>query len=173
MFTIKWRWCDTPFSHNLHKHSIWYDNNSELWECKNIDDSRNWGQDDDNFNFVTPFHSSPLSLTFRNVQHVDIRVTNVEIPAADTTYYCKIQKLHGTEKKRHIVGESIMLEKCEDWNLMTWKFLIELLNRIRANYHEWRVCSSHGSFPLWSTARHRHSSIRRCMWWYSNGSKNV
>lgn len=30
-------------------------------------------------------------------------VKDVEIPATDTTYWCKIQKLQGTDKRRHIV----------------------------------------------------------------------
>lgn len=35
--------------------------------------------------------------------HVDILVKDVEIPSTDTTYWCKIQKLTGAEKRKHIV----------------------------------------------------------------------
>lgn len=35
--------------------------------------------------------------------HFDIVVKNVEIPATDTTYWCKVQKLKDSKKRRHIV----------------------------------------------------------------------
>lgn len=34
---------------------------------------------------------------------MDILVKDVEIPSTDTTYWCKVQKLEGTLKRRHIV----------------------------------------------------------------------
>jgi dopamine beta-monooxygenase len=39
----------------------------------------------------------------RNVEHFDILLNDIEIPAKDTTYWCKIQKLKDTTKRRHIV----------------------------------------------------------------------
>lgn len=37
------------------------------------------------------------------MEHFDIVVKDVEIPASDTTYWCKVQKLKDTMKRRHIV----------------------------------------------------------------------
>lgn len=42
-------------------------------------------------------------LLCRNVANVDIVVKDVVIPTYDTTYWCKIQKLSGSMKRRHIV----------------------------------------------------------------------
>lgn len=44
-----------------------------------------------------------IHLVCRNVEHIDILVRNVEIPATDTTYWCKVQKLQNVTKRRHIV----------------------------------------------------------------------
>lgn len=44
-----------------------------------------------------------MLLQNRNIGHFDFVFKDVEIPATDTTYFCKIQKLKNVEKKRHIV----------------------------------------------------------------------
>lgn len=37
------------------------------------------------------------------MEHFDLVVKDVEIPSTDTTYWCKVQKLKDTMKRRHIV----------------------------------------------------------------------
>lgn len=54
-------------------------------------------------NILSDFIQSLLSVTSRDVKHFDINVINLEIPSTDTTYWCKIKKVNGTAKKRHIV----------------------------------------------------------------------
>jgi dopamine beta-monooxygenase len=49
-----------------------------------------------NFNRIVSFNK-------RNLEHFDIVLKDVEMPSTDTTYYCKVQKLRNSEKKRHIV----------------------------------------------------------------------
>ncbi|CAO1392504.1 unnamed protein product [Diamesa serratosioi] len=52
---------------------------------------------------VQILRADSLQIPEKNVQHFDITLKDVEIPSTDTTYWCKIQKLRDTDKKRHIV----------------------------------------------------------------------
>lgn len=57
-------------------------------------------------------YDSIFKSNYRNIAHIDILVKNVEIPATDTTYWCKVQKLSGATKKRHIVEfEPIIIQE--------------------------------------------------------------